>query len=194
MRPGDVVLLRSLYRGRVRWAFPHRFVLEHEGRLGLYSAPGTEGVWMGRDPDGRYLERWARGDPPRPHVWRRHHVLRLVRPADEHTVEIFWDEEWEHVAWYVNIQAPLVCSRLGFDTTDWALDVLVDPDGAWRWKDEDDLAEAVERGIFSAELAARIRAAGERAISERPWPTGLEGWRPDPAWTPPLLPADWHVP
>jgi hypothetical protein len=177
----------------VRWCFPHRFVREHDGRLGLYCSPGTPGVWMGRDADGRYLERWARGDDPRPILWSRHHVLRLVRPGGEHTVEIFWDEDWQHVCWYLNLQSPVRRTRLGFDTTDWALDVVVTPDGAWRWKDEDDLAEAVERGIFSPELAARVRAAGERAVAGRPWPTGLEDWRPDPSWTPPPLADDWHV-
>jgi hypothetical protein len=193
MPPGDVVLLRSVYGGRVRWAFPHRLALELDGRLGLYCCPGTPGVWMGRDSDGRYLERWARGDDARPHVWDRLHVLRLVRPADAFTVEVTWDEDWRHVGWYVNLQAPLRRTPLGYDTTDWALDVVVDPDGAWRWKDEDDLAEAVERAIFSPELAAEIRATGERVVAERPWPTGFETWRPAPAWTPPPLPDDWHV-
>jgi len=84
VRPGDSVLLRSAYGGRVRWAFPTRFVSSNEGRLVLYLAVGTGGVWMGRDPDGRYLERWARGDDPHPHVWQIHHVLWLVRPGDGH--------------------------------------------------------------------------------------------------------------
>ena len=48
--------VRSVYRGRVRWAFPHRVVFDDGERFGLYLAPGAEGVWMGRDPDGRYLE------------------------------------------------------------------------------------------------------------------------------------------
>jgi hypothetical protein len=193
MRPGDVVLLRSVFRGRVRWTFPHRFALEHEGRLGFYCCPGTPGMLMVRDRDGRYLERWARGDDPRPHVWQWHHILRLVRPADPYTVEIYWDERWQHVCWYVNLQAPLVPSALGFDTTDWALDVLIDPDGSWRWKDEDDFAEAIAIGIFSKDEAARVRDAGERALAEQAWPTGLEDWRPDPSWTPPPLPPEWHV-
>jgi hypothetical protein len=33
-----------------------------------------------------------------------------------------------------------------FDTTDRALDVVVGPDGRWRWKDEDDFARAIELG------------------------------------------------
>jgi predicted RNA-binding protein associated with RNAse of E/G family len=33
-------------------------------------------------------------------------------------------------------------------TTDQALDVPAFADGTWRWKDEDELAEAVELGIL----------------------------------------------
>ena len=62
--------------------------------------------------------------------------------------------------------------------TDQALDVLVEPDGTWRWKDEDDLAEAQALEIWTADEAAAIRAEGERVIAVRPWPTGWESWRP----------------
>src|SRR4051794_17759076 len=72
MSPGEIVELRSVYRGRVRWAFPHRVVADDGDRFALYIAPGTEGVWMGRDADGRYLERWMSDEPPYPHVWRWH--------------------------------------------------------------------------------------------------------------------------
>ena len=58
MLPGESIEVRSTYRGRVRWAFPHRVVEDDGDRFALYLAPGTEGVSMGRDPDGRYLERW----------------------------------------------------------------------------------------------------------------------------------------
>ena len=139
MRYGDAVLLRSVYGGRVRWAFPHRIVGD-DGRLALYLAPGARGAWMGRDPDGRYLERWARGDDPRPHTWGVHHVVWLVEPGRAHSFAVFRDESWRLVCWYVNLQAPLTITPLGFDTTDWALDVWVDPDGSWHWKDEDDFA------------------------------------------------------
>jgi hypothetical protein len=63
----------------------------------------------------------------------------------------------------------------------------------FRWKDEDELAHAVELELFSAEEAAAIRAAGERVIAARPWPTGREDWRPDPAWALPRLPKGWDV-
>jgi predicted RNA-binding protein associated with RNAse of E/G family len=63
-------------------------------------------------------------------------------------------------------------------TTDHALDVIVDPDGTWQWKDEDDLTEAQALGVFTLEQATAIRAEGERVIAAKPWPTGWEDWRP----------------
>ena len=194
MRPGDPVLVRSVYRGRVRWAFPHRFVAHDGERVALYLAVGTRGVWMGRDPDGRYLERWARGDDPHPHVWHTHHVLLLARPrVDSHTLALQWDESWQLRCWYVNLQEPFRESRGGFDFTDLALDVVVAPDGTWAWKDEDDFAEAQQLGILDLAAASAVRAEGERVLAERPWPTGWEDWRPDPSWTPLELPDGWEV-
>ena len=192
MRPGDAVLVRSVYRGRVRWAFPHRFVANDGDRVVLYLTPGTSGVWMGRDPDGRYLERWARGDDPHAHVWHTHHLLWLVRPdTDSHMLGVLWDERWRLRGWYVNLQEPFRKTRLGYDYADLALDVVVAPDGSWTWKDEDDFAETQRLGILDPDAAAALRAEGERVVARSPWPTGWEEWRPDPAWRPLALPDGW---
>jgi len=192
-RPGDTVLLRSVYGGQVRWAWPHRLVDATDGRLALLVVHGTPGASMGRDADGRYLERWVRGDPSRRHDWHSTNVLRFVRPGDMHTVELFWSEEWRFLGWYVNLQAPPSETILGYDTTDWALDVWIDPDGTWSWKDEDDFAEAQALGVLSPADATAVREEGERVIAEKPWPTGWEDWRPDPAWSIPTLPEGWDV-
>jgi hypothetical protein len=94
----------------------------------------------------------------------------------------------------VNLQSPLVVNGAFLDTTDWARDVTVDPDGTWAWKDEHEFAEAIELGIFDEASAAVVRAEGERAIAARPWPSGWESWRPPAEWAEPLaLPEDWHV-
>ena len=183
MLAGEIVEVRSVYNGRVRWAFPHRIVADDGELIVLWLEPGANGVSMGRDADGRYLERWARGDDPHPHTWERSGVLKLIRRGDAHTVELFWDEEWSFRGWYVNLQEPL-SERPGIlDTCDQALDVVVDPDGTWRWKDEGDFAEAQALGVFTQDEAAAIRAEGERVIAAKPWPTGWEDWRPDPEWS-----------
>jgi Protein of unknown function (DUF402) len=193
VKPGDAVLFRSVYRGRVRWCFPGRYVGDWQGRHGVFCQPGNQGKSMRRSPAGRYLEDWASGVPPFDEVWEKGPVLRFMRPGDAHTVEVCWDPEWRFVCWYVNLQAPLVVCGDRFDTSDWALDVVVRADGKWEWKDEDDFAEAQELGILDEAAAAEVRAEGERVVAARPWPTGWEDWRPPPEWEPLPLPVDWHV-
>ena len=193
MNVGDVVLFRSIYGGHVRWCFPSRYAGDWEGRQGLYCQPGNRGKGMRRDDGGRYLEAWMNGVPPFDQVWDKGHVLRFMQAGDAHTIEICWGRDWNLVCWYVNLQARLVIRGDRFDQTDWALDVWVDPDGSWRWKDEHDFAEAQELGILDAAAAAEVRAEGERVIAAKPWPTGWEDWRPPPEWGPLPLPEDWHV-
>ena len=133
---------------------------------------------MGRGRDGRYRGRWVSDEPPRAVVWGHHHVLSLTRRGDAHALWLMWREDWEFRCWYVQLQAPVVETSTGLETMDHALDVLVEPDGSWRWKDEDDFEEAQRLGVFTAEEAAAVRAEGERVIAARPWPTGWEDWRP----------------
>ena len=47
---------------------------------------------------------------------------------------------------------------------DQLLDVVIDPDLSWRWKDEDELREAVELGLMSEGRADAVRREAERAI------------------------------
>jgi len=189
---GDIVLKRSIYRGNVRWTFPHRYVGDWDGRIGLYCGPGNQGKAMRRGPDG-YLRRWMTDAPPFDTEWEQTHVLRFERAGARHSIEIYWKTDWEHWSWYVNLQSPVVVNGRFVDTTDEALDIVVAPDGGWRWKDEDELAEGVELGIWSEEEAAEIRAEGERVVAAAPWPTGWEDWRPPAEWKPLPLPEDWHV-
>jgi len=189
---GDIVLKRSIYRGNVRWTFPHRYVGDWDGRIGLYCGPGNQGKAMRRGPDG-YLRRWMTDAPPFDTEWEQTHVLRFERAGARHSIEIYWKTDWEHWSWYVNLQSPVVVNGRFVDTTDEALDIVVAPDGGWRWKDEDELAEGVELGIWSEEEAAEIRAEGERVVAAAPWPTGWEDWRPPEDWGPLGLPRDWHV-
>jgi hypothetical protein len=192
VQAGEIVLKRSIYRGQVRWTFPHRYVGEWDGRIGLYCGPGNQGKAMRRGPGG-YLKRWMTDAPPFDAHWENTHVLRFERPGARHSIEIYWTPEWEQMSWYVNLQTPTVVHGRFVDTTDQALDVLAFPDGTWRWKDEDELAEAVELGIWTEAEAAEVRAEGERVLAEAPWPAGWEEWRPPSDWGPLGLPRDWHV-
>jgi predicted RNA-binding protein associated with RNAse of E/G family len=105
-------------------------------------------------------------------------IAGRVRRGDAHSLWHFWDEAWNFVCWYVQLQTPTFERENVLETTDHALDVIVEPDGTWRWKGEDDFAEAQALGIFTAEEAAAVRAEGEQVIAARSWPTGWEDWRP----------------
>ncbi|HVU76054.1 MAG TPA: DUF402 domain-containing protein [Gaiellaceae bacterium] len=192
MQAGEIVLKRSIYRGNVRWVFPHRYVGEWDGRIALYCGPGNQGKAMRRGPDG-YLKRWMTDKPPFDTEWESTHVLRFEREAARHSIDLYWTTGWEHMSWYVNLQTPTRIAGSRVDTTDQALDVLVFADGTWRWKDEDELEEAVELGIWTRAEADEIRAEGERVVAAAPWPTGFEDWRPPEGWGPLGLPRDWHV-
>ncbi len=72
-------------------------------------------------------------------------------------------------------------------------------DICWRWKDEDELAGAVEIGRLGSDQAKAIRAEAERvatSIESRAWPFTPEVamWRPDPQWPIPELLSGWDRP
>jgi hypothetical protein len=127
-----------------------------------------------------------------PTIWRQH-ALAVTAPGQASGVRVLFDpDSWAFQGWYVNLQRPLTRTERGFSTVDDFLDIVVEADGAWRWKDEDELAMAIERGRLSALEAMEIRAEGERMarlIERRAWPFdgSLADWRPDPGWTIPTL-------
>lgn len=192
-QPGETVLLRGIVESRVRWALPHTFVADEDGRVALYCRPGT----VGRRPRGAFVdfpEQLLTGDwQIHDQVWHTHQVLRLTPLEASHSLDLYWNEAGDFRGWYVNLQERLRSSRFGFDTRDHALDITVAPDGTWAWKDEDHLERLAELGVYTAEQARQFRAEGQRVLAERPWPTGWEDWRPDPSWPLPALPDGWDV-
>ena len=189
---GDVALLRFIRYGKVRRASPHVVVSDSPELVALHIDVGTPAkvaAWDGRPIRGQADRDWALRD----HVWSSYRVLRLIRWGEPHSLELFWREDGSLAGWYVNLQEPLRRSRLGFDTDDLVLDIWIEAEGSWQWKDADELEEAVRLGRFAPAEAAAIRADGERVLAARPWPTGWEDWRPDPAWPLPQLPPGWDV-
>jgi hypothetical protein len=112
----------------------------------------------------------------------------VARPGRAHSVYVFWTDHGELEEWYVNFEQPLRHSPVGFDTFDEKLDLIVRPDGSYRWKDEDELEQAAELGLLDPD---EVRAEAARVLREWPFPTGFEDWRPDPSWPVPGLPDGW---
>jgi hypothetical protein len=183
---GEVVVLRELWRGRIWKARPWVVVEDRPDRLVLWIPRGTPtkippGSGIPRDEwdlrDGRF----------------GHSALRLTHPGAAHSILHFFAEDGAFETWYVNLEDPLRRSALGFDYLDRELDVQVWPDGSWEFLDEDEFAEAQRLGVLTSTEAGAVRAEAERVLAEWPFPTGWEGWRPDPAWDVPALPDGWDV-
>jgi hypothetical protein len=199
--PGQHIQVSFVDGPEVMLVMPVTVVADDPGLIMHYLAPGT-----------RYLRRQAIDQRPPPRVipheefgtvrtrfvveeWRHTHRLIVSRPGQAHAVFLKWKApSWEFVEWYVNLQAPLRRTEVGFVTEDHYLDIRVRPDRSWSWKDEDELDLAVSLGRISPDAAREIRREGERAIVDIeagrfPFDDSLLSWRPDGTWPIPDLPA-----
>ena len=174
--------------GPVRWAFPHYLVEQRLDLVALYLPIGTRGL----APADRHAV--LRGDPPLPHVWHSHDVLRLVTPGAWHSVDCFSAEGGRFAGWYVNFQVPIERRGDRFVTCDLELDIWVEPDRSWSWKDRDEYRQLIGLGLVTAAEAAAIEAEAEAVLARvqrasPPFDGSWSGWRPDPAWGPLTLPV-----
>lgn len=192
---GETVVLRYFRGGQPVGALPTRAVSSDAPALWL--APGTTVKWpaIGDRPvreipiEERYRQPWGTAD----RLWEGDGVLILGRPERAHSIWLFRDDGG-FAGWYVNLEEPWRPCRVGFDTADHELDLWIESDGSWRWKDEHELDVLVKQGHFSPEQAAAFRAEGERVIAEWPFPTGWEEWRPEESWPVPSVPYGWGTP
>lgn len=203
---GETIVLQEVWNDRVWAARPMTVVSDEGDSASLWFPHGTR--WMApTTPETRPREStrgerlatclelgdWAFVE----YAWDVS-TLMFVREGDWHALWISWLETGEHLGWYVNLQRPVRRTRCGFETMDLALDLVFDPDRSWRWKDQDELELFVERGVFDAAMAERIRAEALDVVARaerdeppfsEPWPE----WRPDPTWSKPELPDGWDV-
>ncbi|MCA9880265.1 MAG: DUF402 domain-containing protein [Thermomicrobiales bacterium] len=191
-------MLREVRQGQIWSAKPVTVVRDTPELVALWMAPGTH--WLQpRRPDGGPVgivdvlrDAWVLADA----TWQGGGALTLQIPSAAHAVIGFWDDHQQLASWYLNLQAPLRRTMLGFDTLDHILDIVVSRDRrSWAWKDEAPLAEAVSRGLVTPESAHAIRAEGERALQllldgQLPYAPEWEQWAPDPAWGIPALPLN----
>ena len=125
--------------------------------------------------------------------WDRWNAVFHHAAGEWRSTWLLWTPEWEFLGWYVNLQEPIWQTRWGFDSRDLQLDIVVAPDGGWRWKDEHDLVRSRETGLISRENESKVRASGAEAIRliERgfpPFDAGAKEWRPPPGWANLTLP------
>ena len=192
--PGETIALREVWRGRVWGARPATMVDDATSQLVLFVPAGIH--WMAPFDDGRRLKVQQADYRLKQQPYDEAHVLSFSWPKTRYAILLFFRPDWSPWSWYVNLQDPLRRTAIGFDTLDHELDVIVEFGGSWRWKDEDELAEAIRRGVIPDKEEPRLRADGERAVRrivdrEPPFDRDWSAWRPDPAWPVPVLPEGW---
>jgi hypothetical protein len=172
-------------------------VQDDEDQRILYTPNGIRLMLAGRAgkmlrlPEGEWdlLER----------TWTKGPILSFSWASVGYAILLFFQPDWIPLSWYVNIEAPLRPTELGFDTEERVLDVVVAPDlSTFQWKDEDELEEAVRRGLFSPGQAEEFHTEAERALQrllghEPPFDRDWTIWRPDPDWPIPVLPPGWDA-
>lgn len=184
---GDVVALRDVWFDAVWRAVAGITVEDAPGRSVFWIPAGSQAAYPA-DTDGTEIRL------PRPAFGRD--LRRTKRPivvvCDEGAPWTLWlffgDDGFDH--WYVNFERYLGRTAVAYDSVDHKLDLIVDPDGALRWKDEDELEQAGALGLVDV---AAVRRDAELAVTRPPWPTGWEAFEPDAAWEPAELPPGWDL-
>lgn len=203
--PGANVVVQEVWRERV-WAARPMTVVDDDGDLVVLWFP--KGTTWKRPTAERQIANESRGmrlarclsvgewvfEDARWDV----STLVLVRSGEWHAIWVSWLDDGAQWGWYVNLQRPFRRTALGLETMDLMLDVLIENDRSWRWKDEDELETFVDTGVFDEALAEQLRAEGLRVArraerNESPFDRPWASHRPDPSAPHPVLPDGWDV-
>jgi predicted RNA-binding protein associated with RNAse of E/G family len=196
------VTLLGIFRNRVWHAVSSFVVKDTLQELVLAVIPGTNCMVEENYPkshkDGK--RRWDFKDKDwllEEFTWHTNRMLTITESEKYYSIMLFWNQARnEFLGYYVNFQLPFQRSHCGINSLDLDLDIVIEPDLSFRWKDEDDYQKAIEQGIIIPEWVQNIENA-KPEIMERlekrqyPFDGSWLGWEPDPTWSPPTLPENW---
>lgn len=203
--PGSTAVRRDVFRGRVWTQAPVRVLAADAASAVTALWPGVVTLAAasfvasgdGRDKAARAaaLDDLASGAWDLAEwVWRWNGAVTEIVSGRWFTVTRLYDgEDGALGGWYVNFERPPAWHASGWDTMDLAVDLVVRPDGAWHWKDEDEYAQCRRLGVISDAEHAAVAGAREQAVALVETRDGLFGedpagrWLPDPGWPRPTL-------
>lgn len=211
--PGTPVIQQSLWNGNLLSVRPALVADDGADYLALYFPPGSEtqrgdlGSQRRALPFEQVIETYLDPEPPILKSGRQinRHVLTLTPPNDWCSIWLFWDAAWTLQCYFVNFQQPLERTRRGVLERDCALDIRIEPDRNWTWKDRDEFdalqqrgffADLEQRGLFAADTVERVESCAANMVQRietwsPPFNAGWEDWRPPADWPLPELPGDW---
>ena len=201
-KPGDIVARRGLYRERIWHAMSVVVVKDTPQEIMLSVFPGAECMdeehYMSGVKTG--VRRWDFIDKSwqlKKVTWHTNRVLSIAEPGKYYSIMLFWKHDSnEFLGYYVNFQLPLKRSHCGFDSLDLDLDIVINPDLSFEWKDEEDYQTAIDHGLIIPEWIYEIDKAKPEIFDklekrQYPFDGSWLDWKPDPNWEPPKLPENW---
>lgn len=199
---GDQILQQNVLLGRLTNARPETVVQDDGEFLILYTHPNAP--YRSTHLTNRYslsleeridqildFDSWQFED-------RRSgefHLISISPPGAWYSIWLIWNSNWEFRTWYVNFQSAYRRTARGIIVEDLTLDLKVAPDLSWSWKDEDEYAEMVRRGVISTSQANAIESVKSEVIElidqkRGPFDSGWTNWRPLEEWQVPQIPKE----
>ena len=201
---GSTAAVRGVFRGRSCYEYAARVLKADDVSVTAARWPGSairdipayiESTRTGSEAlreearQARVRGDWQLADS----VWRRTGVVEETVAERWFTVSRMHAADGALLCWYVNFQRPPLWRPGGWDTLDLAIDLVVEPDRTWRWKDEDEYEQGRRLGLISDDEHKAVQPAREEALALLEARGGMfatggeEDWTPDAAWPLPSL-------
>jgi hypothetical protein len=207
---GQLMVRRQFHRGEILGrAWVGHVAREDEHGLWLWVASGS----AFRDvaaADGRLFREvpfgeWGRTAKAMRELRWGGDMLMLHPRTGAYSVWLFFKPDGTLNNWYVNLEEPVAHWNdghlAGLDTVDQDLDIVIEPDRAWRWKDEAEFEAHLQHpDVYWVPDPAPVWAEGERLVKlieagEFPFDGTATEFRPDPGWSiPTTMPTGWDRP
>ena len=192
------IIIREVSKNKVWTVRPVTIIQDSPELIVFYIAPGTtfkhpRKLNIDEVPQHLVANDWRMVDK----TWNGGGALYISKPGEPYMIIGFRnDDNTEFQRWYVNLQDPLIRTRLGFDYLDMELDIEIDKSlSEWHWKDEDKFKDLVAKGIISEPKAGNLRKVGKdianNIVNEPSIITSWIGWTPSSDFSIPPIPNDW---
>ena len=201
-QPGDAVAWRGIYRNKVWHVQTVLVVKDTPEEIAVALLPGAEcvapeGYLNGKDSTKRRWNFKEKAWESQDYLWRTNRLLILLEPEKYYSTMYFWrDDSNEFLCYYINFQLPFQLSHRGVDTLDLDLDLIINPDFGYKWKDEEDYQKAIDNGVIIPEWTREIERAKKEVLDklekhQYPYDGSWLNWMPNPNWSPPKLLENW---
>lgn len=213
---GSTLISEDRWHGALWAAVPQRVVHSSDDQLATYiptgavatrasnrDLPGTKSLTR----DERKMLALRTGEAQVAEVPEAPDKLFLYRPGRWSRISLGWDSSTgEFRGWYVNFEFPAQPTPTGISTMDLVIDIWVNPDRSWQWKDRDDYRRALDDHLLAPSIRGEIDTETALVLDELSSASGpfSDEWvdfQPDPGWATPRLTAEhawggslWNLP